>query len=108
MYIWGQKIYYLCSLGLIEPLKDILVYTDRMKAYIEAHDENQDNFSIMIHFANILIGKVDLDHQLPWLYTVTNDDGDLVINNSAGMEANKWDHITHEIIGMEKEHTWKI
>ena len=79
-----------------------------MKAYIEAHDEEYDNFAILLSCENTIVGKIDLDHQLFWLYTATNDDGDLVINNSAGMEAKKWDHITHEIIGMDKEHTWKI
>ena len=79
-----------------------------MRAYIEAHDDTYDNFSITISCQNILFGKVDLDNPKAWLYTVTNDDGDLVINNSAGMEANKWDHITHEIIGIKKKHTWVI
>jgi hypothetical protein len=33
-----------------------------------------------------------------WLWTDSNEDGDLIINNSAGMEPKKWDHITKEII----------
>lgn len=79
-----------------------------MRAYIEAHDEDEDNLSILIHIDKILCGKVPLDNPIKWLYTVTNDDGDLVINNSAGMQANMWDHITYEIIGIDKEDTWKI
>jgi len=73
------------------------IYFER--AYIEAHEPNVDNFVIEITCEDILLAKVDIDNPKPWLYTVTNDDGDLVINNSAGMEAKKWDHITKEIIG---------
>lgn len=79
-----------------------------MKAYIEAHDDNENNFAIEIHIDKTLAGKVELDHQISWLYTVTNEDGDLVINNSAGMEADKWDHITKEILGDKGEYTWVI
>jgi hypothetical protein len=79
-----------------------------MRAYIEAHDEKEDNFSILIYIDKVLCGKVPLDNPKDWLYTLTNEDGDLVINYSAGMEAKKWDHITYEIIGMDKEHTWVI
>lgn len=68
------------------------------RAYIEPHDENLDNFSIEITCNNILVAKVPIDNPKPWLYTLTNGDNDLVINNSAGMEAKKWDHITKEII----------
>jgi hypothetical protein len=68
------------------------------RAYIEPHDENEDNFSIEISYNGVLVGKVPLDQPKSWLYTLTNEDGDLVINNSAGIEANKWDHITKEII----------
>jgi hypothetical protein len=80
-----------------------------MRAYIEPHDDNEDNFIISISEKNedILLSKVDLDQPLKWLYTLTNEDGDLVINNSAGMEANKWDHITKEILG-NKDNTWVI
>ena len=72
------------------------IYIER--AYIEAHDDNEDNFSIELHCNNILVGKSPVK-PVKWLYTATNEDGDLVINNSAGMEGNKWDHITKEIIG---------
>lgn len=74
------------------------VYIER--AYIEAHDEDIDNHVIEITTGDILIGKVYCPPK-PWLYTFTNDDGDLVINNSAGMEANKWDYLTNEILGEE-------
>jgi len=79
-----------------------------MRAYIESHDKNEDNFAILIHIDEVLAGKVDIDNQKPWLFTMSNEDGDLVINNSAGMEANKWDHITLEITGSRQEHTWLI
>ena len=73
------------------------------RAYIEAHDEKEDNFSILIHIKSdidhIYAGKVDLDQQIAWIYMKTAEDGDLLINNSAGMEGKKWDHITKEIIG---------
>jgi hypothetical protein len=73
------------------------------RAYIEPHDENVDNFSIEISTTDgILLGKVNLDNPKEWLYTMTNEDGDLVINNSAGMEAKKWDHLTKEIIEGDK------
>jgi len=73
------------------------IYLER--AYIEPQEPDMDNFVIEITYQGVLVGKVDLDNPKPWLYTVNNDDGDLVINNSAGMEANKWDHITKEIMG---------
>jgi len=68
------------------------------KAYIEPHSDDEDNFSIEISCNDILVAKSPIT-PAKWLYTITNDDGDLVINNSAGMEGNKWDHITKEIIG---------
>jgi hypothetical protein len=68
------------------------------KAYIEAHSDDEDNFNIEISCNGVLVGKSPLN-PAKWLYTTTNDDGDLVINNSAGMEGSKWDHITREIIG---------
>jgi hypothetical protein len=77
------------------------IYTER--AYIEAHDEEEDNFSILIHIKrdveHIFVGKVILDHQIAWIHMQNAENGDLLINNSAGMEGKKWDHITKEIIG---------
>jgi hypothetical protein len=73
-----------------------------MRAYIEAQDEEFDDYEIRIEIKDgirlILVGKVEC---LPrtWLYTHINEDNDLVINCSAGMEANKWDYLTKEIIG---------
>lgn len=79
-----------------------------MRAYIES-DEKDNKFEITIHTGQTLVGKVDLDREgLPWLYTMNNEDDDLVINNSAGMENNKWEHITNEIIGINREKTWLI
>ena len=74
-----------------------------MKAYIEAHDKDEDNFSILIHCEDILVGKIELDNPKPWLFTMSNENGDLIINNSAGMEDNKWNHITKEILGEVNE-----
>lgn len=73
------------------------------RAYIEAHDDEQDNFSILIHIRqgveHIFVGKVELDQPKPWIFLQSEENGDLVLNNSAGMENYKWDHITHYIIG---------
>jgi hypothetical protein len=73
------------------------------RAYIEADEKEQDKFSIMIEIKRdreyILVGTVSLNNPKSWLYTMNNEDGDLVINNSAGMEAKKWDYITKEILG---------
>ena len=77
-----------------------------MRAYIEAQDEEFDDYEIRIEIKDgnrlILAGKVEC---LPrtWLYTHINEDNDLVINCSAGMEANKWDYLTKEIIGEYNE-----
>jgi hypothetical protein len=80
-----------------------------MRAYIEAHDEEQDLFEITVHIDKTLVGRVNLDKPgLIWLYTMSNEDDDLVINNSAGMEAKKWDHITKEILGTKGKYTWEI
>ena len=73
------------------------------RAYIEPMEEEQAKFTILIHIKegnnHIFAGKVDIDKPLKWLYTDNADNGDLIINNSAGMEANKWDFITKEILG---------
>jgi hypothetical protein len=68
------------------------------RAYIEAHDDDVDNFSIEVSCNGVLVAKSPVT-PVKWLYTMSNDDGDLVINHSAGMEGNKWDHITKEILG---------
>lgn len=78
-----------------------------MRAYIEPHDDEEDNFSILIHSEDVLLGKIDCPPK-EWLYTITNEDGDLVLNYSAGMEESKWDYITNEIIGQNREQTWQI
>lgn len=79
------------------------IYIDR--AYIEPYDE--EDMDILIHIKqvdqnenidHIYAGKVELTHNIAWIHMDTADNGDLVINNSAGMEGNKWDHITREII----------
>ena len=71
------------------------------RAYIESYDE--DGFDILIHIKqgndHILVGKVELVSPKPWIHLQTAKNGDLMINNSAGMEDNKWNHITREIIG---------
>jgi hypothetical protein len=78
------------------------------RAYIEPSQE-EDNFAIFIHIKDgnnhILAGKVDVDQSLKWIYTENAENGDLIINNSAGMEANKWNYLTKEIIGDE---LWEI
>ncbi len=77
------------------------------RAYIEAHDEEQDNFSILLHIKSgvehIFVAKIELSSPKPWILLETNKNGDLILNNSAGMEKHKWDHITHYIIGEHNE-----
>lgn len=81
------------------------IYIER--SYIEDCPE-EDNNKILFHmkqlddngyYDHILIGVVELDRPLPWLHMQTAENGDLLINNSAGLEDNKWNHITKEIIG---------
>ena len=76
------------------------IYIER--AYIESSTE-EDNNQILFHVKqgneHVFAGKVELDRNIPWIHLVTADNGDLLINNSAGMEDNKWNHITKEIIG---------
>ena len=73
------------------------------RAYIEPENEEEDNFSILIHIKrdveHIYVGKVDLDQPIKWLHVENAENGDLMINNSAGMEAKKWDYLTQEIMG---------
>jgi hypothetical protein len=75
------------------------VYIER--AYIEPYDEEEDH-QILFHVKqgneHVFAGKVDIDAPLPWIHLETSKNGDLLINNSAGMEENKWDHITREIV----------
>ena len=73
------------------------------RAYIEPFGEEEpESYQILIHIkegnTHTYAGKVELTRNIPWLYTNTAKNGDLEINNSAGMEANKWDHLTKEII----------
>lgn len=72
-----------------------------MRAYIEPHDKNEDNWSIQIHINGILAGKVEMPPRI-WLYTHYNKDGDLVINHSEGMEPYKWDHITKQLLEVKE------
>jgi hypothetical protein len=76
------------------------VYVER--SYIESYDE-EDSHMILVHIkdenTHIYAGKVELDRDIPWIHLDTAKNGDLLINNSAGMEDKKWDHITREIIG---------
>ena len=74
------------------------------RAYIEPFGEDeQENFAILIHIKqgddHIYAGKVELDRNIPWIHLENSKNGDLELNNSAGMENNKWDHITEYILG---------
>ena len=73
------------------------------RAYIESENKEDTNLAILIHIKrdvdHIYAGKVELDHPIPWIHMETAKNGDLMINNSAGIESKKWDHITKEIIG---------
>lgn len=77
------------------------------RAYIESLEEDDTGFSILIHIKSdsdhIYAGKVDLDRQIPWIHLNNSENGDLEINNSEGMENNRWDHITHYILGRSDE-----
>jgi len=73
------------------------------RAYIEPFGENEsDNFAILIHIKqgndHIYAGNVELDRQISWIYLENTPEGHLEINSSAGMENNKWDYITEEIL----------
>ena len=77
------------------------------RAYIEP-SEKDEPLAILFHVKqpdengnpdHILIGKVELDKPIKWLYTETSENGELQINCSTSMEANKWDYLTREIIG---------
>jgi hypothetical protein len=72
------------------------------RAYIESENEEDNNLAILLHIKrdveHIYVGKVELDHPIKWLHVETAENGDLMINNSAGMEAKKWDYLTEEII----------
>lgn len=71
-------------------------------SYIEPHDDENNNHVIQITIKRgkeeILAGEVECPPK-PWIYLDWNEEGDLILNNSEGMEANKWDHITKELIG---------
>ena len=78
------------------------------RAYIEPFGENeQENFAILIHIKcdddHIYAGKVELDRNIPWIHLENTENGDLHIKNSAGMENDKWDHITEYILGEASE-----
>lgn len=72
------------------------------RSYIEPYDQDESH-QILIHVKqgndHTFAAKVELDRDIPWIHLDTAENGDLLINNSAGMEDNKWDHITREIIG---------
>lgn len=72
------------------------------RSYIESYDDD-DSHKILVHIKesnnHTLVGKVELDRDVSWIHLKTADNGDLLINNSAGMEDNKWNHITREIVG---------
>jgi len=82
------------------------------RAYIEPFEQEED-FQILIHIKqtqnseidHIFAGKVELNSPIKLLHVENAENGDLLINNSAGMEDYKWDHITHEIIyyGIEED-----
>jgi len=77
------------------------------RAYIEPSGE-EEPLAILFHVKqvdengnidHIYAGKVNLDKPIKWLHTETLENGDLQINNSVSMEANKWNYLVKEIIG---------
>jgi hypothetical protein len=73
------------------------------RAYIEPFEKEEELKQILIHIKqdnkHIYAGKVELTHDIAWIHLSTAKNGDLAINNSAGMESNKWEHILKEILG---------
>lgn len=72
------------------------IYIER--AYIEANEKN-DKQGITVHVGDVFY-EVPCDPK-PWLYTIKNEDDDIVINSSAGMEEGKWDHLIREMLDGE-------
>ena len=74
------------------------------RCYIDISDEDTDTYSVEIHIkegkSEILAGRVNMGPR-PWVYIDYNEDGDLILNHSPGMDGNKWDHITREILDQE-------
>ena len=75
-----------------------------IRAYIEPFDEDNDDWSVTVHIKEnkkeVLAGKVEMKPR-SWIYLDYNEEGDLIMNNSASMEDNKWDHITEELLREE-------
>jgi hypothetical protein len=76
------------------------VWIDR--AYIEPHDDDIDQYAVEIYINSdkkeILAGKVEMRPR-SWVYLEYNEDKDLIINNSPGMEKIKWDLLIYETLG---------
>jgi hypothetical protein len=73
------------------------------RSYIEPFEENDaQSHAILIHIKDgdnhIYAGKVELNKNVPWIYTENAKNGDLDINYSAGMEVNIFNYIIEEII----------
>lgn len=72
------------------------------RSYIESASDHEDQNFIEVHIKSgsteDLAGKVETGPK-SWIYLDYNEDKDLIINNSPGMEENKWDHIIHETLG---------
>jgi len=90
--------------GKVSDRKKETTQISTTRAYIEATDDEDDEWAITVsikaHKTEILAGKVELSPR-PWIYLDYNEDNDLIINNSPGMEVNKWDHIINETLGEE-------
>ena len=78
------------------------VYIER--AYIEDYDDDESS-DILIHLKegnnHTFLTQVKLDKKPIWILMRNMDNGDIHINNSAGMEDYKWDHITKGILDDE-------
>jgi hypothetical protein len=75
------------------------------RSYIDVSDNDTDQHLVEIYIkegkTEILAGRVDIGPR-PWLYIDYNEDGDLILNHSPGMDGNKWDHITRELLQEEE------
>jgi len=89
--------------GKVSERKKETTQISTTRAYIETSEEDDEwaiTVSIKANKTEILAGKVEMNPR-PWIYLDYNEDNDLIINNSPGMEVNKWDHIINETLGEE-------
>jgi hypothetical protein len=79
------------------------IYIER--SYIDISDPDDDQYLVELYIkegkSEVLAGRVDIGPR-SWIYIDYNEDKDLILNHSPGMDGNKWDHITREILDIEE------